>query len=207
MKIAIDRSHATAANTLVVAFTGVSQGLGGIPFEFHRSLSKLPTAALYIRDLAQAWYQGEPSEIASLVAEILETKAIIGARRLVMIGNSMGGFGALLYGALCDADEVVAFAPQTAIAPDVTESLGDRRWLEYQQRIASYPFGDLAQIPEPQGRVSLVYGADDLLDEAHVDHLAGAWPIFRLKIANANHNVSAVLRDSGELMALLASAA
>jgi len=42
---------------LIVAFTGVLHRMGGIPFEFHRSLGEVDAKVLFVRDLEQRWYQ------------------------------------------------------------------------------------------------------------------------------------------------------
>jgi pimeloyl-ACP methyl ester carboxylesterase len=203
MALSFDDSQLKPADTLFIAFTGVSHGLGGIPFEFHRSLRGALCATLFVRDPDQSWYQYDEDAVAQLRALVQRALTQTGAAKTVTLGNSMGGFGALLFGALCGADEIVAFAAQTAIGPDATATLSDERWREYQARIAAFPFPDLALLPSPNAKVTLVCGADDLLDRAHAAHLADAWPITIQLVDGAGHDVAAVLRDRDQLAPLL----
>ncbi len=189
---------------LVVAFAGVQQKLGmGLHAEFHRSLEPLDCAALYVRDTAQRWYQYGAAEIDAVLAQIRAAAAEAGAARLVCIGNSMGGFGALYFGARLKADAILAVAPQTAIDPEVTEGLGDHRWSAFQAAIPAYPFGDLTQLPPATGRVILCRGDADSLDRAHARHLAARWTLEQRVVPDSKHDAAARLRDRGELAPLL----
>ncbi len=132
------------SDTLAVAFTGVMDGLGGIPFEFHRSISQSPWAGLFVRDTEKIWYQYDQSSIDALVRAVNRGASEAGATRVVCLGNSMGGFSAILFGRFLRADAVIAFAPQTCIEPTLTDAIGDFRWRQWQETIRSYPQGDLA---------------------------------------------------------------
>ena len=122
-------------------------------------------------------------------------------RRIVCLGNPMGGFGALMFGSLLQADAVLAFCPQTVIDPVVTESIGDRRWASYQTDITDYPFGDVTRLPQPPN-VTICYGADELLDVAHVDRLG--WTFKRI-VTSGGHDAVGKLKERGELTPIIAS--
>ena len=189
---------------LVVAFTGIRDLLGGIPFEFGRTMGQVPCATLFVRDIDHRWYQyGSDDSNApdAVVHRIRSTAAKVGANRLVCLGNSMGGFGALMFGSLLQADAVMAFAPQTAIRPALTDSIGDKRWCRYQADIADYPHGDIALLPQPP-EVTICYGLENALDIAHVDRLT--WT-FRRIATPAGHGAVRRLKESGELVPLIAS--
>jgi hypothetical protein len=191
---------------LVVAFAGVRQKLGGIKSEFYRSLERLDCAALFVRDLECRWYQYDPPVVEELETQIRAAIDQTGAQRLVCIGNSMGGFGALLFGARLGADAILSFAPQTAIEPAVTNVLGDHRWREYQTRIPRFPFGDLAVCVAAKARPIICCGAEDRLDRAHAERLATAWPIEQIVVHSAGHDAAARLRDHGRLVPLIEQA-
>ena len=189
---------------LAVAFTGVMHGLGALHFEFGRSLGEIRCATLLVRDIGLRWYQygpDDPSSADSVVARIRDTAKRVGASRIVCIGNSMGGFGALMYGSLLQADAVIAFGPQTAIDPAITAAMGDRRWRSYQDNISDYPCGDIASLAQPRN-VTVCYGSHDSLDVAHVDRLK--WPIHRVPIPGG-HNAIRELKQRGELLPILSS--
>ena len=187
----------------MVAFAGVRQKLGGLKYEFHRSLEQLDCAALFVRDPQCRWYQYDDASVSAVVDQIQAAREQAGASRLVCIGNSMGGFGALYFGARLDADAILAFAAQTAIDPAVARGLGDDRWAEYQAAIATYPFGDLAEQTPARGRTILCWGDRDRADLAHADWLAKSWSFERLAVPDARHDAAARLRDDNRLLPLL----
>lgn len=191
---------------LVIAFTGIRQKLGGLKHDFHRSLERLDCAALYVRDPECRWWQYDEPLVSGVIERIRTMRERAGASRLVCIGNSMGGFAALYFGARLDADAILAFSAQAAIDPSVTERLGDRRWAEYQAAIPAYPFGDLALQAPARGRTALCWGERDALDLAHADWLARTWTFERLVVPGARHDAAAQLRDADRLRPLLEEA-
>jgi hypothetical protein len=107
-------------STLLIAFGGMMGKFAGMPaFEFFSLLSREdPTVKrVFVRDLRQAWYQhgveGVGSGVPEVASRLRELVAESGAQRVVTIGASAGGFGAILFGTLIEADEVHAFSPQT----------------------------------------------------------------------------------------------
>lgn len=94
---------------------------GGAPYALFKSTSEFPVKKLYVRDPRFAWYhQGIPG-----VGETIRDVALFlqknikeqDAQRIVMTGGSMGGYAALLFGWLIEADQVHAFNPVTFISP------------------------------------------------------------------------------------------
>ena len=82
-------------HALLIAFGGI-QGLLAIPpFEFFGLTRGLDVDKLYVRDHGQAWYQaglpGLASNIGAIADYLRDTIAEADARRVVMVGNSMGG--------------------------------------------------------------------------------------------------------------------
>src|SRR5215469_9069707 len=92
-----------------VAFGGIAQGLGTPVFEFMRTLSMAGVSSLFVKDPSQGWYQrpieglGEsPAQMASNLGEML--KRNFPGKRVVAVGNSMGGFAAIAFGCLSALD-------------------------------------------------------------------------------------------------------
>lgn len=196
--------HLRPARYLVVAFTGVSHGLGGVDFDFYQTLGAGDAAALFVRDRGQRWYQYEENQLLAVDSHIREAAAKVGAERLLLMGNSMGGFGALLFGKRLAANAILAFAPQTCITPALTAAMGDYRWGEYQAFIPSYPVGDLNSLQNPDSRVTVCASSDDPLDIAHADRLS--WPHSKERRAAGGHAIAKTLRDAGELEAVVRAA-
>lgn len=147
----------------------------------------------------------------------------IGAKRLVFYGFSIGGFSALLHGALAPADHVIACSPSSVGDPraiDESERRIDRRaWavtprferelpLEEGQRY--YPQGDLKPIyaadhPHPPATIFFSEGRRE--DAMHARRIAGA-PDVRLAAleGHSGHWSDMAAIASGEMEAALKAA-
>jgi hypothetical protein len=188
---------------LIVAFTGVMQRMGGLSFEFYKSLGGVDAKVLFVRDTDQSWYQYDLATVDHVVRRIKATAAAVGANHLSCIGNSMGGFGALMFGGLCAADAILAFAPQTTILPQHTMSMGDHRWLKYQEKITIYSLPDLNALPVGRSHVTIHRGENDTLDAVHAERLN--WPNRCVVHPGCGHNVAKALREQGDLAAAIRS--
>ena len=79
-------------------------------------------------------------------------------RQVLLIGQSMGAFAALVAASLIPADAVIAIGPQFSVDPAV---MPEERWSLWTRRIAAFRF---PAAPLPEGpRITLMHGmADDL---------------------------------------------
>jgi hypothetical protein len=118
----------SGATRLVVACS--SYGDHGNPpgFEWVNLLTDQAVNLLWLRDPLQHWYLGGLPEIGDLQASAEFVREFAQGQHVTITGSSMGGFGALLYGALIQADEVVAFAPQTNLTEAWMAGIDDQRW-------------------------------------------------------------------------------
>ena len=82
-----------------------------------------PFKRMFVRDIDEGWYQTQfegvegygPHALASFLKErIKESKA----KRVLIMGLSLGGYGALLLGCLCKLDLAIAISPQTFFTPE-----------------------------------------------------------------------------------------
>lgn len=205
----IDLEHDSA--TLVVAFAGLRGFLGGIPaFEFGRVLASVEVKSAFLRDHFAAWYHRGVRDIGPDIDSVvdclrrLETEA----ERVVMIGNSAGGYAALLFSALLGC-EGYAFSPQTFVDPERLRGIGDHRWDEELHALLESGrfdsrYGDLEPVlAASRGRFHLWYGALDEVDEKHVEHVAGLEQVTVNRIEDCDHRVVKHLRDSGWLGSFL----
>jgi hypothetical protein len=197
--------------TLVVAFAGLRGFLGGFPaFEFRKILSSVDVKSAYFRDHYAAWYHRGVVDIGPGIESVLRRLRELQqeAQRVVMIGNSAGGYAALLFGALLGC-EAYAFSPQTFIEPDLLRDAGDDRWDEELAVLLDSGFfdsryGDLAPLMEKsEGRFEIFYGALDGVDWKHVEPVRGLDQVTVNRIENCDHRVVRHLRDSGWLLSFL----
>jgi len=100
------------ANNLVVSFASVNHN----GFERKKSLVRMSEEIdidiLYLRG---GWYIGGVSGIGKKVDDAISYFKDIFSKyeKIICVGSSAGGYGAILYGSLLNVDVVVAYIPQT----------------------------------------------------------------------------------------------
>jgi acetyl esterase/lipase len=142
-ELLVDRPDGARAGGVVIAFSSLGPPDGPPIFEFGNSTADLPVARIFVRDLRRAWYHrgidGLGNTVLDCAAALARLCCDLGARRVVTLGASMGGYAALLYGALIRADSVLAFSPQTSIDPAFRDACGDARWCEQLAEVHADP--------------------------------------------------------------------
>jgi len=189
----------------LVTFGGIRNGIGMPQFEFVKSLGTLPVNRIFVKDTAQAWYQkgipGKPS--VEQLAEYL--KEITKGTTTLTIGNSMGGFAALLFGTLINANHIIAFAPQTFISQKLRAKHNDTRWskelsLLHNQKGPESRYYDLKSVLNSHSsNIEIVYGALDKLDTLHAARMESIKGIKVAAEPKGRHNAIVRYRDSGRL--------
>jgi hypothetical protein len=134
--------------------------------------------------------------------------------RVVMTGASAGGYAAMLFGAWCQADEVIAFSPQTFIDPLNRESAGDTRWgvqidaLHNAPRPEDAVFDLVDVLNATNGRmpIQVHVSGDDELDLLHARRIAHVPGVLITEHAHGGHRLVKTLRDRGLLQPMLLNA-
>jgi hypothetical protein len=99
---------------VMIAFGGLYMRVGIADYEFFDVTSDLPAGLIFVRDRSRRVYQRGLDDLGRTFPEMASTlHDLAGGRRIVAIGNSGGGFAALVFGALLGAAEVHAFSPVT----------------------------------------------------------------------------------------------
>ncbi|WBV42256.1 S9 family peptidase [Pseudoroseomonas cervicalis] len=104
-----------AARILVIALSGVRTGTPITGFDFYNGLTRRRRIdTLFLRDQKRSWYNAEEGweEVLRLITA---TAAARPYRRILVLGASMGAYGALLVGPLLPRARVVALAPPIGI--------------------------------------------------------------------------------------------
>jgi acetyl esterase/lipase len=211
------RLHADAgASTMLVAFGGIRGGFGIPLFEFSTLTESMPAKRLFVRDLRQAWYhRGLTRRSKTLLESVDVVREIVASEapeRLVMTGNSAGGYAALVFGTLLGADLVLAFSPQTVLAPEQLAQLGDHRWDAYLRPLASAGrldrrWTDLREaLPahrHADTRYEIYFGSSDRADRIHAENLAGIAGVHHHAIPETQHFVVRKMRKHGTLEQVL----
>lgn len=209
----IKRDVEREGDTLFVTFGGISQGIGLPRFEFHKITQSLPAKLVFIRDVHQGWYHATlpgigagVSDVCNIIQRIKDETA---TKRTVCVGNSMGGYAALLVGSLIKAEEVIAFSPQTFIGRWLRARYGDRRWKEQMKKVYSSPFSmrsafDLSCLLSNPGYAQATIFADPRhrLDSVHARRMEKL-PRTNVQWADGGHNLVKKFRDTGDLKRVL----
>lgn len=208
----------TDSRTLLILFGGIAGGVSMPVFEFFRQTAGFPVRKVFLRDPRRSWYQlGIPGvgNTAADVQRLLEAsieRAV--AERVVMAGASAGGFAAILFGARCGVDEVLAFSPQTYIDADNRSLAGDTRWVEQidalhlalGERESTLDLLDVLS-SEPSGtRFQVHVSSDDDLDLQHAHRISGLGGVEIIEHERGGHRLVKTLRDRGLLRPLLLKA-
>jgi len=207
-----------SSRPLLLATLAGAAGDAGIPrFEFVRTASSIDVKRVFVRDVTQSWYQGNmkgvgrgPGGVAKTLQQIVVREGI---ERSVLVGNSMGGFAALIVGSLMGADEVHAFSPTTFIGPFARLRHGDSRWWRHMLRayrrslfLPMYfdvvPF--LTRYDGPT-RFRVHYSTEDAVDVIHAERLVGIPNVELLAYEHGGHELVMRLRDTDRLTAILRS--
>jgi hypothetical protein len=123
------------SDTMLIVFSGL--GITYPPsFLFTGTLKKLNFNynKLFIRDLDRNWYfngiAGHTTDLKEnvifLMKEIVKTKS----KRVITLGVSSGGFAAILYGHLINADSIISFSPQTFLDDKNCKKYNDNRFTD-----------------------------------------------------------------------------
>ena len=204
-----------SSEVLLISFAGVGIGMGVPYFEFLKLISDLPVQKMFVRDVQKSWYHAGLKGLSANIDQSVEVlRGIIaesGARRVLTIGNSMGGYAAILYGALLGADEVLVFAPTTfANWKNRLRYLDFRPLFGYLRRspVKSPKYYDLARVPGiEKPRIQIYFDADYREDTAHARHLAKAASNVQLHpcYIGGKHHVIKKLKEQGELQGIIQS--
>ena len=210
-------SAVAGSKDMFVFFGGIAAGIVIPPFEFYSAAQILDASRLFIRDLDQCWYQtgvpGVSRDIDETAQFIRDAKASLGAERLVLVGNSMGGFAALLFAALIPDCRAVAFSPQTFISPLLRLWHRDRRWYRsvakaWRRSVIRPHVWDLLTLlmkRMPAANSATVFAASGhRLDRLHAERLRGVPGVTIRLLDGDGHNLVRGLRDRGELPAIIA---
>jgi pimeloyl-ACP methyl ester carboxylesterase len=207
------RQHCPGSTAVMIAFGGIKLGLGMPTFEFFQLARDIAAHKLFFRDVHQAWYHrglpGVGARIDAIAAFIRSEITGIGATRIAVFGNSMGGYAALLFGALIKAHEVHAFAPQTFLSPWSMIRNGDFRWKRDIWRVyfsadrsAYLGLREALRIAK-ETEFHIHFSAANRLDTVHARELDGIANVHLHDHPEGGHRVVKALRDNGTLQQII----
>lgn len=197
------------AQQAVIAFAGVQAMLGGIAFsEFAKTLSpnegtagEIARPVAFVREIPSRWYNTFDPALLEPFLRAHDDRAV------VTLGNSMGGFAAILFSlVLPHVRRSIAFCPQFSVHPD--HCPWESRWREFVTAIDSWRFETCLAAPPDRGGVRpdhvLFCGSDVAADIRHAEAIlanAGT-PAATFLIHGCGHDVARHLKLRGLLVPL-----
>ena len=185
--------------------------------------AKLPFNRILIRDIKNAWYHRGVPGLGSHVDEVVTTlRGLIHSirpNRVMTIGQSMGGYAAIMFGMLLDADRIVAFGPLSHLDPGEAVRYGDLRFLRVMSELAADPpksgYFDLTKLGEDRryrGRLHVIFGTNPGIDDGDSGNLDAIHALRLARLPNVHlhphpespHAVVQWLVDHGQIDELLA---
>lgn len=131
---------------------------------------------ILIRDVVNSWYHRGVPGLGTHVDEVAATLRglvrSIGPSEVITIGQSMGGYAAILFGMLLDADRIVAFGPLSHLDPVEAERYGDRRFLPVMEQLRDdppksgyYDLVELGKAVDYRGDLHVLFGTHPGIDD------------------------------------------
>ena len=204
------------SDVMLIAFGGIKGGLDIPVFEFFKSTSIFPVKKMYFRDLKQTWYHSNlpgignnVDEIASFIINQIKLQKV---HRVVMIGNSMGGYAALLFGYLVKSDVIHSFSPQTFISQIFRWKYNDSRWKNqiknvYKSSNRIKKYFNLRKLFQDRTnrktKFKVHYSVHDHLDYIHANRMNIFPNVEVIGYKSRGHRLIKYLRDIGELNKIL----
>lgn len=190
---------------LIIAFSGINGNVPDTVFEFTTALEEFSDCSrIYVRDPYQAWYQMGITDIhrstvylGTVLANKIDT---LWPTRVITIGSSAGGYAAILYAWMLQADTALAFMPQTFLDSENRTRYKDTRWPTRITR-AQHAYANNLDLAVPLSQVEhsyptyyVYYCKRHRLDRAHAMHIRKC-PGVKLVPQNCEiHNVAGWLK-------------
>lgn len=97
------------------------------------SLTRKPLNKILVRDISNSWYHRDIEGLGAHVDEVsssLETIIReIRPSRVITVGQSMGGYAAIMFGTLLNVDQIISFGPLSYLNSEEAVKYHDHRWL------------------------------------------------------------------------------
>jgi pimeloyl-ACP methyl ester carboxylesterase len=207
------------ARTLLVTFGGLGGSGGKASFEFGSISRDIPVKRLFVRDLHQSWYHhGMPRHGRTLEAVAEPLRQLLAehdVERLVVAGNSAGGYAALVFGTLLGAHTVLSFAPQTVLDCDTLAEMDDHRWDAFLEPLAAEDALEprwidlrvaLPRARRTDTRYNVFFDETIRGDRLHAERLHGLDGVRLYRFGRGGHRLVRDLRDCGALERILREA-
>lgn len=203
---------APGSDRLLLVFTGLAARLSIPVMFFHQFIKTMRTNVLYLYDDRRLMFLGGVTSLAPTYAGTLDAirgmADSLGARRILSLGNSGGGYAAIRYGTDLDAERILCISPPTTFHPEMLER--DRRARTVAQRLlVEQPEMCVDLRPYLEGRphrppIRVFYAEHVAEDRLHALNLAGLDGVQIEAVPGATeHHLMPTLHKRGKLLPAL----
>lgn len=205
-------------NVILLIFGGLAQKIGMPFFEFNNITSGLSRAnKIFLRDEYRLWYHlGLPDvgkDIDAVASFLQQYTTHPSTQKIIAIGNSGGGYAALLFGTILEADEIHAFSPKTFINPikriinnDIPPKTGSKHLLKLflhgQRKYFDLRKVFLSSTPH-KGNFHIYYAENNKKDTLHATHMKSIPGIHLHPFHYNQHSLIRFLKQSGRLSEII----
>ncbi len=149
--------HRGDSDLLAVCFSGVGQQRYEMPpFEMVNSATQNGQhSALFVSDMTRSWHNaaGFNDWVLGLIAEL---RADIGSGPTVALGNSMGGYSALMIAKQIELAACISITPQYSPNPDTMPH--EKRWMFFRREIKNFAFDGVQHLPTDHCEFYVMHG-------------------------------------------------
>lgn len=200
LKVA-EAEKAVAGLDAVVVFTGVGHRAGAIQLdEFVGTATTHGRTAIFVTDKQRSWFNA-PGLYDKLVSEV--KPRLSGSPRTLLVGNSMGATGALLFAAPLGAQSALAFGPQCSVSQRVIPR--ERRWRHFVDKIGQFTYEDMNDYLAAGIRYYVLHGTAGR-DRIQSEAFRPRAELHRFAFPEERHNLTRMLKNANLLAPLFEAA-
>ncbi|WP_070155921.1 hypothetical protein [Sphingobium phenoxybenzoativorans] len=170
-----------------------------------KRMRNVPCSVYYFKAKKNDWYFGGVEGQDDFDSSVQYIQSISKKfRKTIFLGNSMGGYAALIFGLLSEGSSILAFSAQTRFDAQFCDEIREKRWQdEYAAMREARDVKSMAVLEymknNPEADVNLFTGAKNSQDLAYCSEIAH-YPNVRLfRFEESDHDLVHDLRSSGKL--------
>ncbi len=210
--VMVDRS--SDSNVLVISFAVFPGTSRKSDFEFVGVTANLPAKRVFFRDPNMLWYQlgldGVGETVPEIAAYVKKLRMAEQSTRVVMIGNSGGGFAAILFGTLAGADEVHAINPPTRLLVEADTTYPQQLAILHSKAGFDNSYMDLRKVllrnPNANPQIYIHYSRGEKIDRKRALYLKGLPNVHLLEYPFTSHHLARYLAKRGALSEVIRAA-
>lgn len=197
-----------SSEIMIIAFGAMGNITSEAPFEFVKILRDFNVSKIFLRDINRSWYhEGNDESFDNIEGTVSFLKQQIndsGAKRVICIGNSMGGYAAILFGVLLNVDYILTFAPQTSLKN--TDLILSKQQIKYVHNHFSNTYFDLNEVLVTYLNTSTIhiyYDPSNIKDRTHAQHISTYSNVYLHTCDGLGHILHYNLMKTGEFQTIL----